>query len=135
MAAVAERLLKPLGIFGARYAHMPAVGDLYVLMRLIKEDGEDVPDFESFGFLPDQIRVLKRLLHRLEGMIILSGHLREIQYARHRLRRLSCAMGLYQQVLVRRLLTIEYPPEGRIDGEIQSKIISDKKNTKEIKRA
>ncbi|EFW11047.1 putative conjugative transfer outer membrane protein PilQ, partial [Serratia symbiotica str. Tucson] len=69
---IAERFLKPLGIFGARYAHMPAVGGLYVVMRLIKDDGDAVPDFESLGFLPDQVRVLKRLLRRPEGMMILS---------------------------------------------------------------
>ncbi len=29
-------------------------------------------DFESLGFLPDQVRVLKRLLRRPEGMLIFS---------------------------------------------------------------
>lgn len=32
-------------------------------------------------------------------------------------------------------MTIEDPPEGHIDGAIQTPIIADKKNTEEIKRA
>ncbi|ASV34606.1 type II secretion protein E (plasmid) [Candidatus Williamhamiltonella defendens] len=134
---IAERFLKPLGIFGARYAHMPAVGGLYVVMRLIKEEGEAVPDFESLGFLPDQVRVLKRLLRRPEGMIILSGPTGSGKSTT--LRTASAAWlalwGYINRLPVRRLLTIEDPPEGRIDGAIQTPIIADKKNPEEIKRA
>ncbi|MDR5617850.1 VirB8/TrbF family protein [Arsenophonus sp.] len=97
---IAERFLKPLGIFGARYAHMPDVGGLYVAMRLIKDDGETVPDFETLGFLPEQIRTLKRLLRRPEGMMILSGPTGfwEIDDVTHRCGVLLIAVGLCQQV-------------------------------------
>lgn len=134
---IAERFLKPLGIFGARYAHMPAVGGLYVVMRLIKDDGDAVPDFESLGFLPDQVRALKRLLRRPEGMLILSGPTGSGKSTT--LRTASAAYlalwGYINKLPIRRLLTIEDPPEGRIYGAIQTPIIADKKNTEEIKRA
>ncbi|WP_174889761.1 ATPase, T2SS/T4P/T4SS family, partial [Candidatus Williamhamiltonella defendens] len=121
-----------------RYAHMPAVGGLYVVMRLIKEEGEAVPDFESLGFLPDQVRVLKRLLRRPEGMIILlSGPTGSGKSTT--LRTASAAWlslwGYINKLPIRRLLTIEDPPEGRIDGAIQTPIIADKKNPEDIKRA
>nr|WP_164703663.1 ATPase, T2SS/T4P/T4SS family [Candidatus Hamiltonella defensa] len=44
-------------------------------------------------------------------------------------------MGYINKLPIRRLLTIEDPPEGRIDGAIQTPIIADKKNPEEIKRA
>jgi len=50
---IAERFLKQLGMFGARYAHIPSVVGLCVVMRLIKDDGDAVPDFKLLGFLPD----------------------------------------------------------------------------------
>ncbi|WP_290606793.1 ATPase, T2SS/T4P/T4SS family, partial [Arsenophonus sp. ENCA] len=43
--------------------------------------------------------------------------------------------GYINKLPIRRLLTIEDPPEGRIYGAIQTPIIADKKNTEEIKRA
>ncbi|HGJ5899811.1 GspE/PulE family protein [Arsenophonus apicola] len=134
---IAERFLKPLGIFGARYAHMPDVGGLYVTMRLIKDDGDNVPDFETLGFLPEQVKVLKRILRRPEGMMILSGPTGSGKSTTLRTAAASylSLWGYVNKLPVRRLLTIEDPPEGRIYGAIQTPIIADKKNTEEIKRA
>ena len=133
---IAERFLKPLGIFGALYAHMPSVGGLYVVMRLIKDDGDNVPDFETLGFLPEQVKVLNRILRRPEGIMILSGPTGSGKSTTLRTAASTyLSMWRYVNKLpVRRLLTIEDPPEGRIYGAIQTPIIADKKNTEEIKR-
>ncbi|HGJ5869392.1 GspE/PulE family protein, partial [Arsenophonus nasoniae] len=134
---IAERFLKPLGIFGARYAHMPSVCGLYVVMRLIKDDGDNVPDFETLGFLPEQVKVLKRILRRPEGVMILSGPTGSGKSTTLRTAA-STYLSMWRcvnKLPTRRLLTIEDPPEGRIYGAIQTPIIADKKNTEEIKRA
>ncbi|OCQ52560.1 Toxin coregulated pilus biosynthesis protein T [Photorhabdus australis subsp. thailandensis] len=134
---IAEAFVKPLGIFGARYAHMPAVGGLYAVMRLIKDDGAQVPSFELLGFLPQQISTIKRLLCRPEGIIILSGPTGSGKSTT--LRTASAAYlsmnGYTNRLPVKRLLTIEDPPEGRIPGAIQTPIIADKKNVQEVSRA
>ncbi|BGI51085.1 MAG: ATPase, T2SS/T4P/T4SS family [Arsenophonus endosymbiont of Ceratovacuna japonica] len=134
---ISERFLKSLGIFGARYTHMPSVGGLYVVMRLIKDDSNSLQNFELLGFLPDQIKVIKRLLRRPEGMIILSGPTGSgksttLRTASETYLRLY---GYIHKLPIMRLLTIEDPPEGRIYGAIQTSIIANKKNIEEIKRS
>lgn len=134
---IAEEFVKALGIFGARYAHMPAVGGLYVVMRLIPDDSETPPTMEELGFLPEQIKTFRSLLRRPDGMIILSG-----PTGSGKSTTLRCASSMYlsiwgydEKLPRRRLLTIEDPPEGRIEGAIQTPITADKKDTESLKRA
>ncbi|WP_413484629.1 GspE/PulE family protein [Morganella psychrotolerans] len=134
---IAEEFVKSLGIFGARYAHMPAVGGLYAVMRLIKDDSGKPPTMEELGFLPEQVKVFKRLLRRPDGMIILSG---PTGSGKSTTLRSASAMYLHlgknsEQLPTKRLLTIEDPPEGRIEGAIQTPIIADKKVIEDLVRA
>ncbi len=113
---IAERFLKPLGIFGARYAHMPAVGGLYVVMRLIKEEARPSRILNHWVFARSSPGTQTPVApSRRHDHFIRSHWLREIHHAPHRLRRLACAMGYINKLPIRRLLTIEDPPEGRID--------------------
>lgn len=121
-ARLAEKFLKEQGLFGARYAHTPAVGGLYVVMRLIKDDSGKVPTFEELGFLPQQIAVLKKILMRSEGIAVWSG-----PTGSGKSTTLRCAaefylktMGYSEKLPLKRLTTIEDPPEGRILGAIQT---------------
>lgn len=127
-ARVSEKFLKPLGIFGARYAHTPAVGGVYAVMRLITDDGLHVPTFAELGYLPEQVTVLKKILRRPEGMVILSG-----PTGSGKSTTLRSASSFYLEetgyngkLPRKRLQTIEDPPEGRIPGAIQTPIIADK---------
>ncbi|PUA41487.1 type II secretion protein E [Pseudomonas protegens] len=134
---IAERFTRAVGLFGARYAHMPAVGGLYVVMRLIRDDAQAVPSFDELGFLPEQITAIRRMLRRPEGIMLLSG---PTGSGKSTTLRTASAFYLAQssgtgQLPVRRLLTIEDPPEGRIPGAIQTPILADKKNVDELKRA
>ncbi|MEQ0866965.1 GspE/PulE family protein [Pseudomonas aeruginosa] len=134
---IAERFTKPLGLFGARYAHMPAVGGIYAVMRLIRDDQDQIPTFEALGFLPAQVAAFRRMLQRPEGIVILSGPtgsgksttLRtasEAYLAQHKQGR---------SLPAKRLLTSEDPPEGRIPGAVQTPILADKKLASELTQA
>ncbi|HGM7400816.1 TPA: GspE/PulE family protein [Serratia marcescens] len=132
---VKEEFVKPLGIFGARYSHTPAVGGLYAVMRIIPDDGNNVPSPEALGFLPEQIATIKRILRRPEGIVILSGPTGSGKSTT--LRSLSSSYlsmaGQSKSTLPRkRLLTVEDPPEGRIPGAIQTPIIADKKDARAV---
>lgn len=137
-ARMKEEFLKPLGLFGARYSHTPSVGGLDAVMRLIPDDGDNVPTMNMLGFLPQQTATLKRILRRPEGMVILTGPTGSGKSTT--LRALSSyyleEAGMGKNKLPRkRLLTIEDPPEGRIPGAIQTPIIADKKNAEDVSRA
>lgn len=70
---VAAKFLRKVGLFGARYSHTPTADGLHFVMRVIPDDGDVVPTLEKLGFLPEQIRLIKRILRLPEGLIILSG--------------------------------------------------------------
>ncbi|EFW5580655.1 Flp pilus assembly complex ATPase component, partial [Salmonella enterica] len=70
---VAAKFLRKVGLFGARYSHTPTADGLHFVMRVILDDGDVVPTLEKLGFLPEQIRLIKRILRLPEGLIILSG--------------------------------------------------------------
>ncbi|WP_243409304.1 ATPase, T2SS/T4P/T4SS family [Salmonella enterica] len=70
---VAAKFLRRVGLFGARYSHTPTADGLHYVMRVIPDDGDVVPTPETLGYLPEQIRLIKRILRIPEGMVILSG--------------------------------------------------------------
>ena len=61
-ARLSEQYLKLAGLFGARYSHYPCVGGLYAVLRLIKDDSQQIPTFSMLGYHPDQERTLRRIL-------------------------------------------------------------------------
>ncbi|STK08197.1 Type IV pilus (ATPase) [Escherichia coli] len=52
---------------------LPLCGRLYAVLRLIKDDSQQIPTFSMLGYHPDQERTLRRILQRPEGIITLSG--------------------------------------------------------------
>lgn len=132
---IKEEFVKPLGIFGARYSHTPAVGGLYAVMRIIPDDGDNVPSLETLGFLPDQITTIKRILLRPEGIVVLSGPTgsgKSTSLRSFSSYYLSRAGKNRNGLPRKRLLTIEDPPEGRILGAVQTPIIADKKDARAV---
>ncbi|WP_241572862.1 GspE/PulE family protein [Rosenbergiella nectarea] len=120
---VRKEFLNELGLFGARYAHTPAEFGLYVVMRVLPDDGSQPPTLEELGFLPQQRLLIERMLARPEGIIIISGPTGSGKSTS--LRSFSdyyLTLTNYQK----RLYTLEDPPEGLIYGAVQSPVIADK---------
>jgi type II secretory ATPase GspE/PulE/Tfp pilus assembly ATPase PilB-like protein len=128
---IREEFVKPLGIFGARYSHTPAVGGLYAVMRIIPDEGSHVPTLAELGFLPEQETIIRRILRRPEGIVVLSGPTGSGKSTTLRVfshHYLTMSSQGKNRMPGKRLLTVEDPPEGRIAGAIQTPIIADKKD-------
>ncbi|EKA8564090.1 Flp pilus assembly complex ATPase component TadA [Salmonella enterica] len=129
---VAAKFLRKVGLFGARYSHTPTADGLHYVMRVIPDDGDVVPTLETLGYLPEQIRLIKRILRIPEGMVILSGPTGSGKSTTLR----ACSdLYLKRTRYKKRLLTVEDPPEGRIVGAIQTPILCDKADEAEVRRA
>lgn len=130
-ARLSPQLMRKIGIFGARYSHRPTGDGLIAVMRLIPDDGDNVPTFTQLGFLPEQIRLLNIMLRRPEGKIVLSG---PTGSGKSTTLRSACRMYLDENP-GRHLLTIEDPLEGQILGATQTPIICDKSDENAVKLA
>lgn len=128
----AAKFLRKVGLFGARYSHTPTADGLHFVMRVIPDDGDVVPTLEKLGFLPEQIRLIKRILRLPEGLIILSG---PTGAGKSTTLRACSDLYLGRTRYKKRLLTVEDPPEGRIRGAIQTPILCDKADEAEVRRA
>ncbi|MDJ3786476.1 Flp pilus assembly complex ATPase component TadA [Salmonella enterica] len=129
---VAAKFLKKVGLFGARYSHTPTADGLHFVMRTINDDGDRVPSLAQFGFLPAQITLIQRILRLPEGIVILSG---PTGSGKSTTLRSFSRIWLERTGFLKRLLTVEDPPEGRIAGAIQTPIICDKADEAEVRRA
>ncbi|EIS1621835.1 Flp pilus assembly complex ATPase component TadA [Salmonella enterica subsp. enterica serovar Sandiego] len=129
---VAAKFLRKVGLFGARYSHTPTADGLHFVMRVIPDDGDVVPTLEKLGFLPEQIRLIKRILRLPEGLVILSG---PTGAGKSTTLRACSDLYLERTRYKKRLLTVEDPPEGRIRGAIQTPILCDKADEAEVRRA
>ncbi|HAG0015849.1 TPA: Flp pilus assembly complex ATPase component [Salmonella enterica] len=129
---VAAKFLKKVGLFGARYSHTPTADGLHFVMRTINDDGDRVPSLVQLGFLPAQITLVQRILRLPEGMVILSG---PTGSGKSTTLRSFSRIWLERTGFLKRLLTVEDPPEGRIAGAIQTPIICDKADEAEVRRA
>ncbi|BFI61031.1 pilus biosynthesis protein [Yersinia pseudotuberculosis] len=123
---------RKVGVFGARYEHRPTADGLYVVMRIIDDDGDAVPTLNTLGFMPEQRTLVEKILRIPEGMVILSG---PTGAGKSTTLRSFSRMYLDSTGGRRRLLTIEDPPEGRIKGAIQTPIIADKSRTDVVQKA
>ena len=52
-ARLSPAMMRKIGLFGARYSHRPTGDGLIAVMRLIPDDGNNVPDFLQLGYLPE----------------------------------------------------------------------------------
>ncbi|HDG1683183.1 TPA: Flp pilus assembly complex ATPase component TadA [Kluyvera ascorbata] len=130
-ARLSPGMMRKIGLFGARYSHKPTGDGLIAVMRLIPDDGNNVPTFEKLGYLPEQRRILHRLISRPEGKVILSG-----PTGSGKSTTLRSAWRVYlDENPGRHLLTIEDPLEGQTIGAVQTPIICDKSDPEAISQA
>ncbi|UVO09271.1 Flp pilus assembly complex ATPase component TadA [Pectobacterium polonicum] len=129
---IKAEFLRKVGLFGARYSHTPTASGLYVVMRIIPDDGDQVPSLEQLGLLPQQQQLVQQMVRTPEGIVLLTG---PTGSGKSTTLRSFSAMYLERTKGRKRLLTIEDPPEGAILGAIQTPIIADKSNTVAVKQA
>ena len=129
---VAKKYLEGLELYGARYAHTPAVYGLYVVMRIIPDDGKAPPTLEELGFLPAQISLIRNTIRRPEGIVILSG---PVGSGKSTTLRSAGAQYTANTRGKKRLLTIEDPPEGKIENGVQTAIVADRSNPEAVSQA
>lgn len=130
-ARLSPAMMRKIGLFGARYSHRPTGDGLIAVMRLIPDDGNNVPDFLQLGYLPEQIRLLTRMIDRPEGKIILSG---PTGSGKSTTLRTACRLYLDTHP-GQHLLTIEDPLEGQVVGAVQTPIICDKSDEDAVRIA
>lgn len=131
-ARIRKEFLKDIPLFGARYAHRPAEYGLYVVLRIIPDDGSEPLSLDKSGFLPEQQVLIRRMLSRPEGVITISGPTGSGK---------STTLRTFSSIYLeftgnrKRLLTLEDPPEGLIPGAVQTAIIADKSDPDAVSHA
>jgi type II secretory ATPase GspE/PulE/Tfp pilus assembly ATPase PilB-like protein len=129
---IRKEFLQGLDLFGARYAHTPAEFGLYVVMRILPNDGKAPPTLDERGFLPEQQSLIRRMLSRPEGVITISG---PTGSGKSSTLRTFSKMYLTFTGNRKRLMTLEDPPEGLIPGAVQTPIIADRNDPDAVSRA
>lgn len=104
------------GLFGARLSTRPTLNGPWMAMRLLYDSGKKL-SLAEMGYLPSQIETLTRLVHRKDGMVLLtgttgSGKSSSIQTL------LNMLMEAMDNSI--NLVTVENPVEYRINGANQT---------------
>lgn len=60
------------GLFGARVATRPTLNGPWMALRLLYDSGSEI-SLEDAGYLPEQIDAFHRLIHRINGIVLLTG--------------------------------------------------------------
>ena len=129
---LASKFLDGLGLFGARYAHQPAVYGLYVVMRILPDDGAEPPTLSDLGLLSQQQQLIAQMVRKPEGVIILSG---PTGSGKSTTLRTLGAMYTTNTDGKKRLMTVEDPPESKIQNAVQTAIVADKNNPEAVSQA
>ncbi|MFW5391524.1 ATPase, T2SS/T4P/T4SS family [Yersinia sp. 2544 StPb PI] len=116
---VSSEYARRAGVFGARYQHMPTPDGIYVVLRIIPDDSHQVPTLAQLGFLPEQQALVEKILRIPEGMVTLTG---PTGSGKSTTLRTFSGHWLERTQGKKRLLTIEFPVEGRIAGAIQTSV-------------
>ncbi|MBS0057706.1 MULTISPECIES: ATPase, T2SS/T4P/T4SS family [Yersinia] len=130
-ARIENKYLHKAELYAARYAHIPTENGVYAVVRLIKDERDDIPSLENLGFNPEHITLIRRMLRSPYGFIILSGPTGSGKSTT--LRTLAEMYTVFTHGL-KRLLAIEDPPEGKLPG-IQIPIHADKSDPVAVAQA
>lgn len=127
-----NEFVKELGLYAARYSAVPTESGLYVVLRVILDESDNAPSLDVLGYLPEQQKLIRRMLQRPEGIVITAGPTGSGK---------STTMRTFCQIYIeltggrRRLLTVEDPVEGKVKRAVQTTIIADRNDPSSVNRA
>lgn len=104
------------GLFGARIATRPTLNGPWMAMRLLYDSGKQ-RNLTEMGYLPSQIETLTRLVHRKDGMVLLTGTTGSGKSSS-----IQTLLGMLMEAMDYsiNLVTVENPVEYRIKGANQT---------------
>lgn len=127
-----NEFVKDIGLYAARYSAVPTESGLYVVLRIILDESDDIPSLDVLGYLPEQQKLIRRMLKRPEGIMITAG---PTGSGKSTTMRTFCQMYIEETKGKRRLITVEDPVEGKVKGAVQTTIIADRNNPESVTRA
>ncbi|MEI2684488.1 GspE/PulE family protein [Erwinia aphidicola] len=127
-----NEFVKALGLYAARYSAVPTESGLYVVLRVILDESDDIPTLDVLGYLPEQQKLIRRMLQRPEGIIITAG---PTGSGKSKTMRTFCHMYVELTRGKRRLVTVEDPVEGKVKGAVQTTILADRNDPDSVTRA
>lgn len=127
-----NEFVKALGLYAARYSAVPTESGLYVVLRVITDESEDIPSLDVLGYQPEQQKLIRRMLQRPEGIIITAG---PTGSGKSKTMRTFCHMYVELTRGKRRLVTVEDPVEGKVKGAVQTTILADRNDSESVTRA
>lgn len=106
-ARVSRKFVDQLGLFGARVATRPLVHGQLMVLRLLSDD-KSKQTLEELGFLPEQIKLLKRLRGLPYGLNLITG-----PTGSGKSKTLQVILNLVhaETTGTKHILTVEDPPE------------------------
>lgn len=127
-----NEFVKALGLYAARYSAVPTESGLYVVLRIIRDESDAVPSLDALGYLPEQQKLIRRMLQRPEGIIVTAG---PTGSGKSTTMRTFCQMYISLTRGRRRMVTVEDPVEGKVKGAVQTTILADRNNPDDVTRA
>jgi type II secretory ATPase GspE/PulE/Tfp pilus assembly ATPase PilB-like protein len=127
-----NEFVEALGLYAARYSAVPTESGLYVVLRVIRDESDRMPTLDSLGYLPEQQKLIRRMLQRPEGIVITAG---PTGSGKSTTMRTFCQMYIELTGGRRRLVTVEDPVEGLVPKAVQTTILADRNNPDSVTRA
>lgn len=129
---LSNEFVKALNLYAARYSAVPTESGLYVVLRVILDESKDIPSLDTLGYLPEQQKLIRRMLKRPEGIIITAG---PTGSGKSTTMRTFCLMYMVQTGGKRRLITVEDPVEGKVPGGVQTTITANQNDPDSVTRS
>lgn len=115
-ARMKAEFVSECGLFGARVMTRPTLNGSWMAIRLLYESGFN-STLEKMGYLPEQIALLMRFIHRTDGIVLITG---TTGSGKSTLLQKLLSMALEDAEYTINLVTIEDPVEYRIPGAQQT---------------
>lgn len=123
--------LDKCNLYGGRIATRPTDAGLLMVIRLLYDRGSNNLELEHLGYTPQQVAMINRMTTRRFGINILSG-----PTGSGKSTTLECVLKriISQREGKAHVLTLEDPPEYRINGAVQTPIQCDKNDDDAVSR-
>lgn len=119
-ARIEARFVEKLGLYGGRVATTPTDKGVLMVIRLFYSSEDVIPDLSTLGYSNAQVVMLKKMLLRKSGIVVLSGVTGSGK---------TTSLEKMMKMMIAQLegrkhfLTIENPPENAIPGANQTPVL------------